>query len=207
MIPYTRLHPQVGLLLADSIVQYPNRDMTAGRVLGTGEVGKSLPLRIDLRKCRLAGGGMKLWTLLPALTLTAPLALAEGLITVNKDPNCGCCIGWMAHMASKGYNLEAHNVDNLNEIKADYGVDSTVSSCHTAVTDKGYVLEGHVPARYVEQFLAAPPDGAIGLSVAGMPVGSPGMEMGDTFQPYEVVLIMEDGAHRLFAEVNFPEEQ
>lgn len=150
---------------------------------------------------------MKYRMLVPTLLLAAPLVLAEGLITVNKDPNCGCCNAWIGHMKSKGYNLEAHNVDNLNEIKAEYGVDSSVSSCHTAVTDKGYVIEGHVPARYVEQFLAAPPEGAIGLSVPGMPAGSPGMEMGSTFQPYEVVLIMDDGEHRVFAEVNFPQDQ
>lgn len=150
---------------------------------------------------------MKVLKLLPLVTLTAPLALAEGLITVNKDPNCGCCNAWINHMASKGYDLEARNVDNLNEIKADYGVDSTVSSCHTAVSEEGYVIEGHVPARYVEQFLNNPVDGAIGLSVPGMPVGSPGMEMGDRFQPYDVVLIMEDGEHRVFAEVNVPSDQ
>jgi len=150
---------------------------------------------------------MKVLKLLPLVTLAAPLALAEGRITVNKDPNCGCCNAWINHMASKGYDLEARNVANLNEIKADYGVDSTVSSCHTAVSEAGYVVEGHVPARYVEQFLNNPVDGAIGLSVPGMPVGSPGMEMGDRFQPYDVVLIMEDGEHRVFAEVNAPSDQ
>lgn len=150
---------------------------------------------------------MKVLKLFPLVTLTAPLALAEGLITVNKDPNCGCCTAWINHMASKGYDLEARNVANLSEIKADYGVDSTVSSCHTAVSEEGYVIEGHVPARYVEQFLNNPVDGAIGLSVPGMPVGSPGMEMGDRFQPYDVVLIMEDGDHRVLAEVNAPSDQ
>ena len=150
---------------------------------------------------------MKLWKLLPIFTLSVPVALAEGVITVNKDPNCGCCIAWMAHMTTNGYDLEAHNVDNLNEIKADYGIDSTVSSCHTAVTEQGYVLEGHVPARYVKEFLANPIEGAVGLSVPGMPVGSPGMEMGDSFEPYEVVVIMDDGEHRVFAEVNTPSDQ
>jgi hypothetical protein len=150
---------------------------------------------------------MKLCKLLPMLTFAAPVALAEGVITVNKDPNCGCCNAWINHMASKGYKLQARNVANLNEIKADYGVDSTVSSCHTAVTQQGYVIEGHVPARYVEQFLNNPIEGAIGLSVPGMPVGSPGMEMGDRFQPYDVVLIMENGKHRGFAKVNVPNEQ
>lgn len=141
------------------------------------------------------------------LTFATSTALAEGLITVNKDPNCGCCNGWMAHMEAEGYDLEANNVDNLNSVKADYGIDSTVSSCHTAVTEEGYVIEGHVPARYVEQFLASPPEGAIGLSVPGMPVGTPGMEMGDRFQPYEVVLVMEDGEHQVFAEVNDATDQ
>ena len=150
---------------------------------------------------------MKRWPITISLALFTQTVMAEGLITVNKDPNCGCCSDWITHMEVKGYNLEANNVDNLNEVKASYGVDSTVSSCHTAVTDTGYVIEGHVPARYVEQFLSAPPEGAIGLSVPGMPMGSPGMEMGNRFQPYAVVVMMQDGQHQIFAEVNSPQEQ
>lgn len=150
---------------------------------------------------------MKYWIALPALALAAPLAFGENLITVNKDPNCGCCNAWIDQMASKGYQLKANNVTNLNEIKANYGVDNSVSSCHTAVTDRGYVIEGHVPARYVEQFLKNPLAGAIGLSVPGMPVGSPGMEMGSRFQPYQVVVIMDNGMHQVFAEVNSPDQQ
>lgn len=150
---------------------------------------------------------MKYLTLLPALLIIAPTLLAEGVITVNKDPNCGCCNAWIDHMHANGYELKAKNVLNLNEIKADYGIDATVSSCHTAVSDSGYVFEGHVPARYVEQFLANPVAGAVGLSVPGMPAGSPGMEMGNRFQPYDIVIVMKDGMHRLYTKVNSPADQ
>ena len=69
------------------------------------------------------------------------------------------------------------------------------------------MFEGHVPARYVQQFLEEKPEGAIGLSVPGMPVGSPGMEVGDRFSPYEVLLLKADGSHSVFATINSYEEQ
>jgi len=71
------------------------------------------------------------------------------------------------------------------------------------VTEQGdYVFEGHVPARYVEAFLANPPEGAIGLSVPGMPVGSPGMEVGDRQDYYQVLLLKADGSSSIYAHVN-----
>ena len=74
-------------------------------------------------------------------------------------------------------------------------------SCHTAVTKGGYVFEGHIPAKYIEQFLASPPEGALGLAVPGMPLGSPGMEMGGRFTPYDIVLMNKDGSSSVFAHV------
>jgi hypothetical protein len=63
------------------------------------------------------------------------------------------------------------------------------------------VFEGHIPARYIQQFLDNPPADAIGLSVPGMPVGSPGMEVGDKFIPYQVLLLKHDGSTEVFARV------
>jgi len=150
---------------------------------------------------------LKLKNWLISLAIVSPLVSAEGLVNVYKDPNCGCCSAWVDHMVSKGFEIKSHNTQNMTAVKAMYGVDASVSSCHTGITEGGYVVEGHVPARYLEQFLANPPEGAIGLSVPAMPVGTPGMEMGDRFDPYQVVTIMKDGQHQVFAEVNSAQQQ
>ena len=66
---------------------------------------------------------------------------------------------------------------------------------------EGYVFEGHVPGEYISQFLAENNPNAIGLSVPGMPLGSPGMEVGDKFTPYDVLILYKDGTSEIYAEV------
>jgi hypothetical protein len=78
-----------------------------------------------------------------------------------------------------------------------HGVPDAAGSCHTA-TVEGYVIEGHVPAREMKRLLAERPK-ARGLAVAGMPLGSPGMETGSRRDPYDVVLIGPDGALSVYA--------
>ena len=92
-------------------------------------------------------------------------------------------------------------------LKSDYGIAPQYRSCHTAISDEGYLFEGHVPARYVKAFLAEPPVDAIGLAVPGMPVGSPGMEMGTDFMPYQVLLLKRDGGAEIYAQVDSPADQ
>ena len=96
---------------------------------------------------------------------------------------------------------------DLNGLKQDHGIAPQLQSCHTAITEEGYVFEGHVPVKFVKQFLANPPAGAIGLTVPGMPLGTPGMEMGNRFTPYNVLLIKEDGSAEVYAEISKPEDQ
>ena len=69
------------------------------------------------------------------------------------------------------------------------------------------MFEGHIPTKLVTQFLDNPPDEAIGLAVPGMPVGSPGMEVGDKFMPYQVLLLKRDGGHEIYADISRPEQQ
>ena len=78
-----------------------------------------------------------------------------------------------------------------------YGVPEAAGSCHTA-TVEGYAIEGHVPAREMKRLLAERPK-ARGLAVAGMPLGSPGMESGSRREPYDVVLIAPDGSLSVYA--------
>ena len=74
----------------------------------------------------------------------------------------------------------------MGEVKVSHGIPSQLRSCHTAMVD-GYVIEGHVPVADIERLLAERPEGIIGLAVAGMPMGSPGMEHGDHRQSYQVI--------------------
>ena len=128
-------------------------------------------------------------------------SLADATLNVFKDENCGCCVGWIDHMQEAGFASKINHPRDLNGVKEDLGVLPKWQSCHTAVTKAGYVFEGHIPAKYIEQFLANPPAGALGLAVPGMPLGSPGMEMGGRFNPYDIVLMNKDGSSSVFAHV------
>ncbi|MEQ8603178.1 MAG: DUF411 domain-containing protein [Marivibrio sp.] len=118
---------------------------------------------------------------------------------VAKSPTCGCCSAWVERMRAAGFNASVQDVSNawLYQMKARLGVTEALASCHTARID-GYVIEGHVPAADVARLLRERPD-ALGLTVPGMPIGSPGMEMGDHVDAYDVLLIGRDGATDVFA--------
>lgn len=118
-------------------------------------------------------------------------------ITVYKSPTCGCCTAWVDHMKANGFTVTVRDIENLTPIKADAGVPSRLQSCHTAIV-AGYAIEGHVPADLVKKFLAEKPKLA-GLAVPGMPVGSPGMEQGNTRQPYEVLTFDAQGRTTVYA--------
>jgi hypothetical protein len=129
------------------------------------------------------------------------------VLNVYKSPTCGCCGDWIEHIQSNGFKTEIHHPNALNQLKADKGVAAHYQSCHTAVTADGYVFEGHVPAIYIQRFLEEKPKGAIGLTVPGMPVGSPGMEVGDKFMPYQVLLLKRDGSAEVYADIHSPADQ
>ncbi len=145
----------------------------------------------------------------PAITpvSTQTTLLQNVSATVYKDANCGCCKEWIGYATANGLNATAHDVADLSIFKERYGVPPQMQSCHTAVTTDGYVFEGHVPAKYIAQFLKSPPNNAIGLAVPGMPVGSPGMEYQDQFMPYQVMQINKDGSTAVYANIDFPEAQ
>ena len=131
----------------------------------------------------------------------ATTALAEAAsMTVYKSPTCGCCTAWAEHVNRAGFATELHNRQDMHSIKQQLGIPNELQSCHTA-TINGYVFEGHVPAASIARFLAAPPEGAYGLSVPGMPIGSPGMEMGERLDPYAVILLSKNGQHRVFERI------
>ncbi len=121
---------------------------------------------------------------------------AKPLVTVYKDPSCGCCKAWIAYLEKRGYRVEAHDVSNIKEIKTTLGVPSAVESCHTALVG-GYIIEGHVPVEDIERLLATKPKIA-GLAAPGMPAGSPGME-GMPAVHYDVIAFTKAGKTSVFA--------
>jgi len=123
---------------------------------------------------------------------------------VYKSPTCGCCNDWLTHLQSNGFTTDFVQTENLSEIKEKLGIPQSYASCHTAVSRQGYVFEGHIPAHVIQRFLAERPPNAIGLAVPGMPIGSPGMEMGDRFEPYDVILLRKDGKTELFTRISAP---
>lgn len=95
-----------------------------------------------------------------------------------------------------GFNVEVEETEQLLAVKAEHGVPMQLEACHTATVD-GYVIEGHVPGDVVARLLEERPDVA-GLAVPGMPIGSPGMEMGDLGDPYDIFTFDAAGATTVF---------
>lgn len=135
---------------------------------------------------------------LGSFVLARPALAAPTRIEIFKSPTCGCCSAWAKHMAHAGFAVDAQDIDQdaLHDLKARFGITPELASCHTALVD-GYVVEGHVPAEDVERLIAERPD-AIGLSVPGMPIGSPGMEMGNQKEPFDTILLLRDGSGKVF---------
>lgn len=128
-------------------------------------------------------------------------------LQVYKSPTCGCCSGWVEHMNMHGHQTQIHHPKDLNQIKNESGIPANARSCHTAISASGFIFEGHIPAKYIERFLANPPADAKGLIVPAMPVGSPGMEYNGQFMPYSVMQLNTDGTLNVYARVNDPEDQ
>jgi hypothetical protein len=118
-------------------------------------------------------------------------------ITVYKSPTCGCCSKWIDHLRENGFTVRAQNVESRAALQKKHNIPRMMGSCHTGVVD-GYVVEGHVPAQDVARLLREKPDIA-GLTVPGMPVGSPGMEQGERFDPYAVMAFTDDGRAAVFS--------
>ena len=127
-----------------------------------------------------------------------PVAAAERpTVEVWKTPTCGCCQGWVDYLEAEGFEVVAHDVDDVDPIRAELGLtDARLKSCHTASVD-GYVVEGHVPVSDIERLLAERPD-VVGISAPGMPMMSPGMGSTEP-KGYDVVSFAEDGDAAVFS--------
>lgn len=127
--------------------------------------------------------------------LSAAAYAAEATIEVYKSPTCGCCTKWIEHLRANGFTVRAHDIGN-NAARERAGISPAIGSCHTALVN-GYAIEGHVPAQDIKRLLKERPK-AIGLTVPGMPAGSPGME-GPRSDPYNVLLIDQRGGTTVYS--------
>lgn len=125
----------------------------------------------------------------------------ETMLLTHKTPTCGCCKEWVKHANNNGFKVHTQDHQNLEDIKKMYAIKPEYRSCHTSVSTDGFIFEGHIPAKYIAQFLSENHPNALGLSVPGMPLGSPGMEFDNRFAPYEVLILYKDGSSKVFAEV------
>ncbi|MDP1616593.1 DUF411 domain-containing protein [Phenylobacterium sp.] len=135
-----------------------------------------------------------------AAALAAPSARAAAPppLTVYKTASCGCCGGWITAMTRAGYRPKVVVVDDVTPLNKRYGVPFELSSCHLT-TIGGYVAVGHVPPADVGRLLKERPK-ALGITVPGMPLGSPGMETPDgRKEPYQTLLLLPGGKTRVFA--------
>ncbi|MCW8128228.1 DUF411 domain-containing protein [Microbulbifer halophilus] len=138
---------------------------------------------------------------------TASSGELSGPLVVHKNPLCFCCKKWMAHLHRRGIETSTDNTTNMSRIKGQWAIPEGMHSCHTAVLNKKYVFEGHVPARFIRKYLSNPPEGSYGLTVPGMPEGSPGMYKGKDFEPYNIYLLMRGGDYRFYVRVEKPESR
>ncbi len=111
-----------------------------------------------------------------------------------KDPTCDCCGHHAEYLRSHGYTVDIEESDKLAEMRAGLGVPAELAGCHVILAGN-YVIEGHVPAAAIDKLLTEQP--AIkGISVPGMPLGSPGMS-GEKTEPL-IVLTIAEGMPRVF---------
>lgn len=131
------------------------------------------------------------------ITAEQPVTAEQPIvIEVYRSPSCGCCSKWLNHLKENQFVVKDHLTDDVQPIKDQYGVPENMASCHTALVN-GYVIEGHVPAADIKKLLKLK-SAVIGISVPGMPVGTPGMEMGGKKDAYQVVSFDKDKKYQVF---------
>lgn len=118
-------------------------------------------------------------------------------IVVHRSPTCSCCGKWVDHLKQNNFNVKDIVSDDVQTIKNQYGITKELASCHTAIVD-GYAIEGHVPANDIRTLLKDKPD-VVGITVPGMPSGTPGMEMGGKKDAYQVISFDKKNQHQVFS--------
>jgi hypothetical protein len=134
--------------------------------------------------------------LIPTLALSTPAVAGESSrqAILYKDPQCGCCEGYADYLRDNGFEVTVKPTHDLPLLHRQHGVPEPLVGCHTTLVD-GYVVEGHVPIGALLRVLTERP--AIkGISLPGMPAGSPGM-FGEKTAPFTIYEIT-DGPAKIY---------
>lgn len=123
-----------------------------------------------------------------AVMLSAGTAAAEEAV-LYKAPNCGCCESYAAYLRENGFEVAVKPTHDLPVINREAGIPEDFQGCHTMFID-GYTVSGHVPVDTLRRLLEERP--AIrGVTLPGMPLGSPGMSGAKT-EPFTIYEIGEE---------------
>ena len=128
-----------------------------------------------------------------ALTvLASPLRAiaASNHATLYKNPQCSCCEGYARYLRRHGFQVDVTPTNDLAEISQKAGVPEEYQGCHTMFIE-GYVVDGHVPVEIIQKLLSERPAIA-GVTLPGMPEGSPGM-VGTKTAPFVIYAVTKDG--------------
>ena len=135
--------------------------------------------------------------LIAILGLSMPVAAGDSAreATLYKNPQCGCCEGYADYLRENGFAVTVQPTHDLPLLHRQHGVPEPLVGCHTTLVD-GYVVEGHVPINAVLRLLNERP-AITGISLPGMPAGSPGM-FGEKTAPFTIYEI-DDGEPKVYA--------
>ena len=160
-------------------------------ILSTKSAGNASLVLFLLAVVGLGVGVLALW---PGAQQAAG---AAETVVLYKTPTCGCCNDWVDHLRDAGLDVAVVNVESTQDVRAQAGVPNRLGSCHTAVVGD-YFVEGHVPADLVRGLIESQPGNLRGITVPGMPIGSPGME-GPNPVEYDVLALDSDGKVFVYA--------
>jgi len=120
---------------------------------------------------------------------------AKASAQLYKNPQCSCCEGYASYLRNHGYAVTTTPTHDLSLIRRQHGVSEKLAGCHTTIVG-GYVVEGHVPVAAIDRLLSERPK-VKGISLPGMPDGSPGMT-GRKSEPFTIYEI-SDGEEKVYA--------
>ncbi len=130
---------------------------------------------------------------------TSAESSSDSQVTVYKSATCGCCSDWVSYLEDNGFAVTTIETEDMATVKDNNAVPLELRACHTALID-GYVVEGHVPVDEIKKLVEEKPN-ILGIAVAGMPPGSPGMDIpGFETDPFDVVSFDADGNVEIFAQ-------
>lgn len=121
----------------------------------------------------------------------APTVAEAKTVTLYKNPQCTCCEGYAEYLRDNGFKVTVKPTHNLSLMSREAGIPDDFQGCHLAQIED-YVVSGHVPVNVVNRLLAERP--AIkGITLPGMPQGSPGMT-GTKSKPFTIYEISKSAA-------------